>query len=78
MTSHPKPRLDKRKVFILRIWPHGSDEQEWVGEAQEVSTGEIVHVHNLEALFEWLKQKTTQNPHPTPLPLGEGSRGEAE
>jgi hypothetical protein len=25
-----------------------------------VSTGKITHVHSLEALFDWLKQKTSQ------------------
>lgn len=56
MTSRP----GKRKIFILRIWPHGRDELEWVGEIQEVSTGETVYVHSLEDLFAWLRQKTAQ------------------
>ena len=60
MLSRPAPRSDKRKVFILRIWPHGREELEWVGEIQEVSTGETVHVHNLEALFDWLRRRTSQ------------------
>ena len=33
---------------------------EWVSEIQEVSTGETVHVHSLEALFELIKQKMDQ------------------
>jgi hypothetical protein len=56
----PTHRVEKRKVFILRIWPHGRDELEWVGEVQDVSTGETVHTQNLEALFDLLRQKTTQ------------------
>jgi hypothetical protein len=62
MISRPKPHIDKRKVFILRIWPHGRDELDWVGEVQEVSTGEIVHLQSLEALFAWLRQKTVPAP----------------
>jgi len=65
MVSRPKPRIEKRKVFILRIWPHGRDELEWVGEVQEVSTGETVHMQSLEALFYWLKQKTSQAIEPS-------------
>lgn len=57
MSSPQKLRIDERKVFILRIWPHGREEQEWLGEIQEVSTGETIHVQNLEALYDWLKQK---------------------
>ncbi len=64
MISRQKTRVDERKVFILRIWPRGCDEQEWVGEIQEVSTGEIVHVQNLEAMFKWLKQKTDKKGKP--------------
>ena len=74
--SYPqKPHTAKRKVFILRIWPHGRDEQEWVGEIQEISTGETVHVQNLEAMFNWLKQKTVQDPHPCPSPNERGEKG---
>ena len=64
MPARPKPSSGKRKVFILRIWPHGRDELEWVGEIQEVSSGETVHVHNLEALFDWLRQRTSQGTEP--------------
>jgi len=60
MPTRPRPRSEKRKVFILRIWPHGRDEMEWVSEIQEVSTGVTAHVYSLEALFDWLKEKTTQ------------------
>jgi hypothetical protein len=56
----PPHHYQKRLVFILRIWPHGSDGQEWIGEVQDIATGETIHTQNLEALFEWLKQRTEQ------------------
>jgi hypothetical protein len=56
----PPHRSDKRKVFILRLWEHGHDEPVWIGEVQDVSTGEVTHVQGLEALFDCLRQKTTQ------------------
>ena len=60
MPGIPTPHADKRKVFILPLWARGKDEPVWIGEVQDVSTGEITHVHSLEALFDWLKQKTSQ------------------
>ena len=49
---------DKRKVFILRLWEHGREEPVWIGEIQDIATGETIHTSNLEALFDWLRQKT--------------------
>jgi hypothetical protein len=56
----PTHRVEKRKVFILRLWARGKDEPVWIGEVQDVSTGEVTHVQGLEALLDWLKQKTAQ------------------
>ena len=54
------PRNKKRLTFVLRLWARGKDEPVWIGEVQDVSTGEVTHVQDLEALFDWLKQKTAQ------------------
>jgi hypothetical protein len=53
-------RTKKRLTFVLRLWARGKDEPVWIGEVQDVSTGEVTHVQGLEALFDWLKQKTAQ------------------
>jgi hypothetical protein len=55
----------RRIVFILRLWARGRNEPVWIGEVQDVSTGETIHVHGLEALFDWLKQKTFQTLEPS-------------
>ena len=70
MPTRSTPRTQKRLTFILRIWPHGRDEQAWVGEIQEVATGETVHVPNLKVLFDWLTRKTIPGPDPGPSPNG--------
>jgi hypothetical protein len=67
-TSTPTSRTKKRYTFLMHLWPHGQDSQEWVCEVHEVSTGETAHVHSLEALLEWLKQKTSQPRPTTPEP----------
>ena len=64
MSDTPRYRFGKRQVFILRLWARGKDEPVWIGEVQEVSTGETVHVQGLEALFDLLKQKTNQAVEP--------------
>jgi hypothetical protein len=60
LSDLPPRRSEKRKVFILRLWARGKDEPVWVGEVQDVSTGETTRMHSLEALYDWLKQKTSQ------------------
>jgi hypothetical protein len=60
LSDLPPRRSEKRKVFILPLWARGKDEPVWIGEVQDVSTGEVAHMHSLEALFDWLKQKTSQ------------------
>jgi hypothetical protein len=60
MPNNPNPHLDKRQVFILRLWARGKDAPVWIAEIQEISTGKITHVQGLEALFDWLKEKTAQ------------------
>ena len=55
MSSPLKPRTDKRKVFILRLWVRGKDEAVRINKVQDVSTGETTYVHSLEALFDWLE-----------------------
>jgi hypothetical protein len=49
---------EKRIVLVLRLWTHEQDKPVWIGEIQDVFTGETVHVQNLEALFKWLKHRT--------------------
>ncbi len=65
-TSTPTSRTKKRYTFLMHLWPHGQDGQEWVCEVTEVSTGEMVHLNSLEALLEWLKQKASR-----PAPKGQ-------
>ena len=60
MSSRPKLHIAKRKVFVLRLWARGKDEPVWIGEVQDIQAGETVHVQSLEALFDLLKQKTSQ------------------
>jgi hypothetical protein len=63
MNTHPDPhpsRPQGRIVFILRLWTHGRDQPEWIVEIQDVQTGEIAHLQRLDALPDWLKQKTDQ------------------
>jgi hypothetical protein len=64
LSGIPPRRFEKRKVFILRLWARGKDEPVWIGEVQDVQTGETVHVQGLEALFDLLKQKTDQAVEP--------------
>lgn len=54
------PHSARRMVFILRLWVHKNGQPGWVGELQDVQTGETMHVQGLEALFDLLKQKTHQ------------------
>jgi len=60
LSGIPPPRTKRRLIFILRLWARGKDEPVWIGEVQYVSTGEVTHVQDLQALFDWLKQKTAQ------------------
>jgi len=60
--SSISPRTKKRLTFILRLWEHGQDQPVWIGEVQDVTTGEVTHVQCLEALFDLLRQKTAQTP----------------
>jgi hypothetical protein len=53
-------RFEKRKVFILRLWEHRCDGPVWIGEIYDIATSETVHTPNLEALFDWLRKKTSQ------------------
>ncbi len=57
--SIPPHRRKKRLVFILRLWARGHEVPEWIGEVQDVQTGETAHVQGLQALFDFLKEKTT-------------------
>jgi hypothetical protein len=60
----PPPPHKRRIVFILRQWACGCDEPVWIGEVQDVPTGETIHVQGLEALFELLRQKINQRSEP--------------
>jgi hypothetical protein len=62
----PPHRKKNRISLFLRLWEHGRDEPVWIGEVQDISTGETVHVHSLEALFDWLRQRTGKTMHPAP------------
>jgi len=63
-SEFPPPHHEKRSVFILRLWSRRHDGEEWIGEVQDVRTGEKAHVQGLKALFDWLKQKTAPDPEP--------------
>jgi len=54
----PISRAEKRIVLVLRLWAHEQNKPVWIGDIQDVSTGETIHVQSLEALFGWLKQRT--------------------
>jgi hypothetical protein len=61
LSNLPPHHFDKRQVFILRLWARGKDKPVWIGEVQDISTGEAIHTQSLEALFDWLRQKTSQD-----------------
>ena len=58
----PPAHAHRRLTFVLRLWAHGREQPVWIGEVQELSTGEVTHVQGLEALFDWLRQRTAQTP----------------
>ena len=58
MSTIPSRRTRKRKSFILHLWQNERDKAEWIGEIQEVSTGETVRLRGLGALVEFLQTKT--------------------
>ncbi|RPI32595.1 MAG: hypothetical protein EHM70_08530 [Chloroflexota bacterium] len=60
MTDNTATRPIRRKVFMLRMWQHGRNLPDWVSEIQDVTNGEVTHLHGLDALFEYLRQKTAQ------------------
>lgn len=61
LASHSK----KRYTFVLRLWEHGRNKPLWIGEIRDIVTGETLHVHDLDGLFEWIRQKTNQISTPT-------------
>ncbi len=65
LSGIPPHRHDRRFVFVLRLWARGKDEPVWVGEIQDVFTGETVHAQSLQDIYVWLKQKTTLAPGST-------------
>jgi len=50
----PEETPQERKVFILRLWPKPSQGL-WIIEIQNVNTGHIIHLNDLEALAECLR-----------------------
>jgi subtilisin-like proprotein convertase family protein len=54
MTTHPEETSQNRKVFILRLWPKPS-QGSWIIEIQDVNTGRIIHLNDLEALADSLR-----------------------
>ena len=69
-TGNPPPRKKNRLSLFLRLWEHGQEEPVWIGEVQDVATGETVHVPSLESLFDWLRQRTGKPMQPTPQKTG--------
>jgi len=56
--SEKKPSTrTRRHVFILRLWQSSRESAEWIGEVQDVQTGEIIHIAEDAALMDWLKAK---------------------
>jgi hypothetical protein len=60
LSDLPPPRTKRRLTFVLRLWAHGHEQPVWIGEVQDISTGETAPVQGLEALFNLLKQKADQ------------------
>jgi hypothetical protein len=58
MSTIPSRRTRKRKSYILHLWQNERDEADWIGEIQEVPTGETVRLRGLEALMEFRQTKT--------------------
>ena len=54
MKTHPEETPQERKVFILRLWPKPSQGL-WIIEVQNVNTGHIIHLNDLEALADSLR-----------------------
>ena len=56
----PPTPAKRRLTFVLRLWAHGHDEPVWIGEVQDVSTGETISMQGLEPMVDWLRQKLAQ------------------
>ena len=73
-TGTPLPRKKNRMSLFLRLWEHGLEEPVWIGEVRDVSTGETIHVQSMEALFDWLRLRTSQKPPSTSDKAGRASQ----
>jgi hypothetical protein len=52
------PRFPRnRAVFILRIWLSQAEEPDWVGEVQDVHSGELVHIQGIAGLQAFLEKR---------------------
>jgi hypothetical protein len=62
-TEYKPPHPDnQRHVFVLRIWQHKGMAGGWIAEVHDVSSGQLHHVHGLEALFDFLKGQIVGSP----------------
>jgi len=54
MKAQPAPAVKKREVFILRLWPK-SPQGIWIIEIQNIKTGEVIHLSEIEAIAGYLR-----------------------
>ena len=63
MKNQPAALFQKREVFILRLWPK-SPQGTIIVELQNVSTGKVTHLSDLEAIADYLRMELQMNHKP--------------
>jgi len=59
--------MQKREVFILRLWPK-SPQGIWIIEIQNIKTGQVIHLSELEAIAGYLRNELQQPDYPQKSP----------
>jgi len=54
MKALPTSPGQKREIFILRLWPK-SPRGVWIIEIQNINTGEVIHLSEIEAIVGYLR-----------------------
>ncbi|MBT3337570.1 MAG: hypothetical protein HN855_13330 [Anaerolineae bacterium] len=54
--------LSSRESFILRFWRENNSQENWRGQIQHVSSGQITHIQKLDELIEYLNEYLEEMP----------------
>lgn len=57
MSYRPRNRQVNRCVLIIRVWQRADEADTWIGEVQDVATGERTVVVGLERVIDLLRQR---------------------